>query len=125
MVCAMDEDHAFYPPLLLLPRPPGDAPQHPENLLIFAAGNSGKGFDDTCTITSPALAKNVLAVGASTSGGTRISWTGDDGEVAQGTDRATGIDTVSFFSSRGFSLEGRVKPEVVAPGDLVRSDAGC
>lgn len=99
----------------------GRVSQHPNNLLIFAAGNSGSTVRDSCTITSPSLAKNVLAVGASTSGGTRITWTGEDGNVTDGTNRATGIDTVSFFSSRGFSLEGRIKPEIVAPGDLVRT----
>lgn len=30
------------------------------------------------------------------------------------------IDTVSYFSSSGPTLDGRIKPEVVAPGDMVR-----
>lgn len=73
---------------------------------------------------SPAIAKNVLAVGASTSGAGRLSWTGEDGKVTNGTNRVQDIDTVAYFSSFGPTLDGRIKPEVVAPGDLVRLSAG-
>lgn len=68
---------------------------------------------------SPAIAKNVLAVGASTSGPGRLTITGDDGDAGDGTNRAQDIDTMAYFSSYGPSLDGRIKPEVVAPGDLV------
>ena len=51
-------------------------------------------------MTSPATAKNVIAVGASTTGATG---TANVGEVAN-------------FSSLGPSLDGRVKPDLVAPG---------
>lgn len=77
-------------------------------------------------MNSPAIAKNVLAVGASTSGRGRLSWTGVDGKATNGTNRVEDIDTVAYFSSFGPTLDGRIKPEVVAPGDLVRfSVAGC
>lgn len=95
--------------------------QFPENLLIFAAGNSG-GLDDgrtNCSINNPAIAKNVLAVGATSTGETRLSTTGEDGEVADGTNGSADIDTVAWFSSYGPTQDGRIKPEVVAPGDAV------
>ncbi|CAM9311880.1 unnamed protein product, partial [Hapterophycus canaliculatus] len=81
---------------------------NPHDLLIFSAGNSGELARDSCTISSPAIAKNVLAIGASASGSTRLSASG-----------SSDIDTVAFFSSNGPSFDGRVKPELVAPGDVV------
>ncbi|CAM9166855.1 unnamed protein product, partial [Hapterophycus canaliculatus] len=87
--------------------------QNPENLLIFAAGNEGEIDRSTCTINSPAIGKNCLAVGATTSGETRASLTEGDPD----------IDTVSSISSYGLTLDGRIKPEVLAPGDMVYSAA--
>ncbi|CAM9427510.1 unnamed protein product, partial [Hapterophycus canaliculatus] len=86
--------------------------ENPEHLLIFAAGNSG-GYRDvpgrqSCTIISPALAKNTLAVGATSSGASRATDTAD-------------IDTLAWFSSYGPTADSRIKPEVVAPGDQVFS----
>lgn len=91
--------------------------QNPENLLIFAAGNSGDTVRSTCTIASPAIAKNVLAVGATTSGSTRLSVT----EVAYPDADTSGADVVAYFSSWGPTTDDRIKPEVVAPGDMVRA----
>lgn len=88
--------------------------QNPENLLIFAAGNAGQ--SPFCTMGSPATAKNTLAVGATLSGSTRLDV---EGHLYQGQGQAD-IDTVTFFSSVGPTLDGRIKPEVVAPGDMVR-----
>ncbi len=90
--------------------------QNPENLLVFAAGNSGEYTFYDCTIGTPATAKNVLSVGASVSGGARLSATDWD---IPGTNTSA-IDTVAYFSSYGPTLDGRIKPEVVAPGDMVR-----
>ena len=100
-----------------------ESTQNPENLLIFAAGNFGEPGDgrDVCTITSPAIAKNVLAVGSTSSGTTRVTTTGTDGEQFDGFDDRANIDTVSYFSSYGPTQDNRIKPEVVAPGDLVRT----
>ncbi len=84
--------------------------------MIFAAGNIGEEVRSTCTMSSPATAKNVLAVGASTSGATRFSITAFDYPDLD----TSGIDTVAPFSSTGPTADGRIKPEVVAPGDMVR-----
>ena len=83
---------------------------NPENLLIFAAGNDGGNeFDQDCTVGSPSLAKNALAIGATSSGPTRVS-----------DDEAFDIDVVAAFSSFGPTPDGRIKPDLVAPGDYVR-----
>ena len=104
------------------------APQNPEHLLLFAAGNLGLPEDpdrETCTINSPGGGKNVLTIGASSSGEARRSYTDENGlprtlEV-QDVDSVPGdIDTVAYFSSYGLMADGRIKPEVVAPGDQVR-----
>lgn len=113
---------------------------YPEMLLVYAAGNdgwdSGDGVIDSYSIGSPASAKNVLAVGASEndrapgSGGYSSSTYGGfwpwDFPVAP--IRADYISRsadlvhqgMAAFSSRGPTDDGRIKPEVVAPGtDIV------
>ena len=82
-------------------------------LVVFAAGNCGDtstdDLTDNCTVLddeegtvlSPAQGKNVVAVGASESAGV----SGKD------------PDTVSYFSSKGPTIDGRIKPDIVAPGD--------
>lgn len=123
--------------------------QNPEHLLLFAIGNDG-GLKDiptrkSCTVSSPALAKNVLSVGATGNDPTRIPYTRADGRLAyerlglteytpEGypwicsapwlgvpsmSDDFADPDTVAYFSSYGPTIDGRIKPEVVAPGDAV------
>lgn len=71
-------------------------------LLFFAAGNSGS---SSYTINSPATAKNVVAVGATSNG-------------------SEGSNTIASFSSRGPARDGRIKPDVVAPGvNLISASA--
>lgn len=84
---------------------------NPENLLVWAAGNSGEDVGQECTIESEATAKNVLTVGASSSGETRLT-----GYFEAQTDD---IDVVASFSSYGPAPDGRIKPDLVAPGDSV------
>lgn len=80
--------------------------------MVFAAGNCGDTTSDdidNCsvldedegTVLSPAQGKNVVAVGSSQSAGS----TDND------------VDTVSYFSSKGPTIDGRIKPDVLAPGD--------
>jgi hypothetical protein len=111
--------------------------EHPDCLLLFSAGNSGVDADadgtvDGDSIGSPGTAKNCLTVGASEND--RPS-----GSVPPpGLDRlwselakypamtAAGhvsddVDGMAAFSSRGPTDDGRVKPDVVAPGTNVLS----
>jgi hypothetical protein len=72
---------------------------HKDMLVVFAGGNAGPGSD---TVGSPATGKNVVAVGA--------TWHGDEEPLC-----------VVDFSSRGWTHDGRIKPDVVAPGVWVES----
>ncbi|CAM9375513.1 unnamed protein product, partial [Sphacelaria rigidula] len=102
--------------------------ENPEHLLLFAAGNDGDLIYESeragiCTIGSQGLSKNVLTVGASSSGITRLTRT-DANRFFYGfgsTLEFADIDTVAAFSSYGGTADGRVKPDVVAPGDQVLS----
>ena len=86
----------------------GDQPYIEE----FSAGNAGP---QSGSIGSPAAAKNVIATGAS--------------ENVTGTLAATyglyadGPDTMCDFSSRGPCADGRIKPDLVAPGSWIASAA--
>ena len=65
---------------------------------LFSVGD--RGTSGASQVTSPGTAKNVIAIGASTTG-------------ASGT---AGAGAVANFSSLGPSLDGRIKPDLVAPG---------
>jgi len=107
---------------------------------VFAAGNSGNGGDNGAggtpdSLTSPAVAKNVIAVGA----GELPRGITNDVIVLDGCDTNSATtnqawlgqtdsqDEVAGFSSRGnvgIGIEGdfgRFKPDVVAPGTFVVS----
>ncbi|MBO3802883.1 MAG: S8 family serine peptidase [Candidatus Brockarchaeota archaeon] len=71
-------------------------------VVAVAAGNSGP---DPNTITCPGNAKEAITVGAADDRGTA----------------STGDDTVSEWSGRGPTADGRVKPDVVAPGVNIMS----
>jgi subtilisin family serine protease len=70
---------------------------HPDLLLVFAAGNSG----GTHQVFSPGNAKNTLSVGAT-----------QPGALA---------DAMAFFSSGGPTADGRTKPDLVFPGQSIDS----
>lgn len=110
---------------------------HDDLLIVFAAGNAGidanqDGIIDQQSVGSPASAKNCLAVGASESGrqaGSEgvtssiygISWPSRYPAMPITEDwRSTPWDNqnqgMAAFSSRGPCQDGRIKPEVVAPG---------
>jgi subtilisin family serine protease len=85
---------------------PGDQPY----ILEFSAGNAGSGSQ---TMDSPATGKNAIATGASeNASGTLSQFYGlyDDG-----------ADTMTDFSSRGPCEDGRIKPDLVAPGSWIAS----
>lgn len=68
--------------------------------ILFAAGNDGP---NTGTVGAPATAKNILSVG-------------------NHQNRYSGSpDTIMSGSSRGPTDDGRIKPDLIAPGGYVRS----
>ncbi|MEM3445241.1 MAG: S8 family serine peptidase [Thermoplasmata archaeon] len=79
---------------------------HNDTLFVFAAGNSGPG---SSTVASPGLATNPLTVGASEN--LRPEYGGDSDNPSQ----------VASFSSRGPTSDGRIKPDIVAPGTWILS----
>lgn len=82
--------------------------EHPDMTALVAAGNAGVyGYE---TIGTPATAKNVIAVGASEN---------DRPELDE--DEADDPDEVAAFSSRGTTADGRLKPDLVAPGSYILS----
>ena len=85
----------------------GDQPY----ILEFSAGNAGPGAQ---TIGSPAVAKNVIATGASQNN--RFDLPLPEFPIYD-----TGQDTMADFSSRGPCEDGRIKPDVVAPGSWIAS----
>lgn len=109
---------------------------HPDMLILFAAGNSGADADSDGTIDpdsmgAPGTAKNCLTVGASENArpadsdpppGVDKQWKdlrwpklGPAGHVSDDP------DGMAAFSSRGPTDDLRVKPDLVAPGTNVLS----
>jgi len=84
------------------PWTPGDQPY----ILEFSAGNAGPGSQ---TIGSPAVAKNVIATGAV------------ENDRLDFLIYADGPDAMADFSSRGPCEDGRIKPDLVAPGTWIAS----
>jgi subtilisin-like proprotein convertase family protein len=94
---------------------------------VFAAGNEADGLEDQPeqypdegwgSVASPGTAKNVITVGASESQRplTAITCGIDDGG-------ANDADDIAAFSSRGPTDDGRLKPDLVAPGTRVTGAA--
>ena len=79
-------------------------------LAVVAAGNEGQG-DKATSVGAPGNSKNVLSVGASHA-------FGDDLERGQ-----LGPSYIASFSSRGPTTDGRIAPDVVAPGKYILSAA--
>ncbi|HDI85912.1 MAG TPA: hypothetical protein ENF83_00705, partial [Candidatus Korarchaeota archaeon] len=77
----------------------GDGTPEPPITCVFAAGNDGP--DPTVSLDGPGIAKNVIQVGATT----------NPPFFAPG--------SIADFSSRGPTTDGRIKPDVVAPGYYV------
>lgn len=109
--------------------------QHNDMLILIAAGNHGvdantDGVVDGNAISSPATAKNGLAVGAAESlRPTNITWGARSpfsfsaepifSDVIAGP--AESPQGMAAFSSRGPCDDGRIKPDIVAPGTYILS----
>lgn len=76
-------------------------------LPIFAAGNWGPARG---VMGQEAQSKNAMTVGSSGNGSGINS---------------TGLDNLAFDSARGPANDGRLKPDIIAPGDVVRSAYDC
>ncbi|MBO8164259.1 MAG: S8 family serine peptidase [Brevibacillus sp.] len=82
--------------------------------ILVAAGNLGD--EGPTTVGTPATAKNVIAVGASENIRPTVS------QQATGTSKyADDADDVADFSSQGPTADGRIKPDIVAPGSMILS----
>jgi subtilisin family serine protease len=106
---------------------------HKDMLVLFAAGNSGvdedwDGIVDTQSLASPGTAKNVLTVGASENerqGAAFDAYTwyvfGFYADPLYSDPTTDNPDGMAGFSSRGPCEDGRIKPDVVAPGTFIAS----
>ncbi|AKB85330.1 PGF-pre-PGF domain-containing protein [Methanococcoides methylutens] len=121
--------------------------EHPDMLILFSAGNDGEdtnsdGIVDADSIGSPATAKNCLTVGASENsrGSTFMIppyttykiFTYPSSHPNYGDLKfpvspiyddymANNPEGLAAFSSRGPTDDGRIKPDVVAPGTFIIS----
>jgi subtilisin family serine protease len=82
---------------------------------FFTPGN-GYEIDEHDTVGIPGTAKDVVTVGAYIS---NTTWTGMNGQVYGRPEMAPG--GIASFSSWGPTRDGRIKPDVVAPGTIITS----
>ena len=106
---------------------------HPDFLVVAAAGNAAvdlapaDGVADAGSVGSPATAKNVLSVGAAEGRADvarvwRDSWPEDFAVEPIALDRMAQTDGpqgLAAFSGRGPCADGRIKPDLVAPGTFL------
>jgi len=95
-----------------LPGSPRPTPGNQEMIIIVAAGNDGPGLQ---TMSSPATAKNVIAVGA----GESVQAIGGSDSSDISDSQANSANDIVAFSSRGPCKDGRRKPDLVAAGTHV------
>lgn len=107
---------------------------HKDFCVVVAAGNDGSDKDgdgkiNLTSVTSPGTAKNCITIGACESlrpefnSETYGSWWPDDYPVApfKNDPMANDPGQVVAFSSRGPTVDGRTKPDVIAPGTFILS----
>ncbi len=96
---------------------PGSGPYagNQEIIVVFAAGNDGPSSN---TVSPPGTAKNIISVGAAEN----YRPEGTDGCGADPS-YADNAQDIASFSSRGPCDDGRVKPDLVAPGTHIMGAA--
>ncbi len=106
---------------------------YPDMLIVFAAGNYGTDSDhdgiiDSKSISDPGTAKNCLTVGASENNREEVSYTwgyiaplGYPKAPITNDPIANNPKGLAAFSSRGPTDDGRIKPDIVAPGTMIIS----
>jgi hypothetical protein len=104
---------------------------HRDCVICFAAGNEGEdhnanGVIDPRSVTPPGTARNCITIGATENDRPNFSTTYQQGfgypanPIAS--DRmANNPEGMVAFSSRGPTTDGRIKPDVVAPGSFILS----
>ncbi|HXJ93672.1 MAG TPA: S8 family serine peptidase [Terriglobia bacterium] len=108
--------------------------EHKDFCIVVAAGNDGTDKDgdgkiNPMSVTSPGTAKNCITVGACENRRpdfnkeTYGAWWPSDFPVApfKSDPMSDQPNEVVAFSSRGPTLDGRIKPEVIAPGTFILS----
>ena len=108
--------------------------EHPDMLICFSAQNSGRdssprnGVVDSNSMQRPATCKNVLTVGASESYRPTITntyrWYSSSlfaSNPIQDSLMADETNGMAAMSSRGWCSDGRIKPDLVAPGTWIVS----
>ena len=106
---------------------------HRDMVICFAAGNEGMDSDrngvvNPNSIKPPSTAKNCITVGATENNRPTLTltygraWPSDFPVAPISTDRvADNPEGMVAFSSRGPTLDQRIKPDVVAPGTFILS----
>jgi hypothetical protein len=93
---------------------PFPAPGNQEMVIVFAAGNAGQFGAES--VGSPGTGKNVFTIGA----GENVQPMGNGGDGCGIPDSgADSANDIIFFSSRGPCTDGRIKPDLMAPGTHV------
>lgn len=103
---------------------------HPDMLILFSAGNEGAdanqdGLIDSDSISYPGTAKNIICVGATESllnvsnTWEGAGYTADPIKSDNVSDNSSGM---AAFSSRGPCDDGRIKPDICAPGIFIISN---
>lgn len=108
--------------------------EHKDFCIVVAAGNDGTDKDgdgkiNPMSVSSPGTAKNCITVGACENRrpdfnqNTYGEWWPEDFPVSpfRNDPMADQPDTIVAFSSRGPTLDGRIKPDVAAPGTFILS----
>lgn len=92
-------------------------------LILAAAGNSGQCGTEAGTVNSPSTSKNAISVGASLNSGEAWPSYNDASYEAFSNQITFDKESMADFSSIGPASDGRLKPDVVAPGYYIYSAA--
>lgn len=82
---------------------------------VFERFQPGDGYviSDDYTVSIPASARYVIAVGAYVSRSKWVNYAGEEISIGKT------VGEIESFSSRGPTLDGRVKPDITAPGSVI------